>query len=164
MVECLPLARVVVPGSWDQVPHWAPCRKPASPSACVSVSLMNKKIQFPGEGMWHFLRQQRPLEAALCYGVQPHPEPRAGRWPLCGGACQTLDPEGQRQEGTACLCTFSPGAASSTLTVPPICPTRASSYTGALPYTPPQAPDLGPSHKCEVFLVHPAPPSHSSWN
>ena len=41
-----PLAQVVIPGSWDRVPHPAPRREPASPSACVStslsVSLMNK--------------------------------------------------------------------------------------------------------------------------
>ena len=37
--ERLPLAQVVIPGSWDQVPHGAPCKKPASPSACVSASL-----------------------------------------------------------------------------------------------------------------------------
>ena len=43
--ECLPLARLVILGSWDQVPHEAPHREPASPSAYVSalsVSLMNK--------------------------------------------------------------------------------------------------------------------------
>ena len=39
VVEHLPLAQVVIPGSWDQVPHWAPHRKPASPSAYVSASL-----------------------------------------------------------------------------------------------------------------------------
>ena len=38
------LTWVVIPGSWDPVPHQAPCMEPASPSACVSasVSLMNK--------------------------------------------------------------------------------------------------------------------------
>ena len=45
-VECLPSAQVVIPGSWDRVPHRAPCKEPPSPSACVSasvcVSLMNK--------------------------------------------------------------------------------------------------------------------------
>ena len=49
VVEHLPLAHGVIPGSWDQVPHWAPRRKPASPSACVSaplsVSLINKWIK-----------------------------------------------------------------------------------------------------------------------
>ena len=38
-VEHLPLAQVVIPGSWDRVLHQAPCREPASPSACVSASL-----------------------------------------------------------------------------------------------------------------------------
>ena len=46
VVEHLPLAQVVILGSWDRVPHLAPYREPASPSACVSanlsVSLMNK--------------------------------------------------------------------------------------------------------------------------
>ena len=35
MVEHLPLAQVVILGSWDGL-HWAPHREPASPSACVS--------------------------------------------------------------------------------------------------------------------------------
>ena len=39
VVECLPLAQVVILGFWDQVPHRAPCRKPVFPSACVSASL-----------------------------------------------------------------------------------------------------------------------------
>ena len=46
LAECLPSAQVVSPGSWDRVPHRAPCMEPASPSAYVSaslcVSLMNK--------------------------------------------------------------------------------------------------------------------------
>ena len=42
VVERLPLAQGVIPGSWDQVLHRAPRGEPASPSACVSVSLMNK--------------------------------------------------------------------------------------------------------------------------
>ena len=46
VVGRLPLAQGMVPESWDQVPHWAPCMEPSSPSACVSaslcVSLMNK--------------------------------------------------------------------------------------------------------------------------
>ena len=45
-VECLPLAQGVILRSWDQAPHRAPCREPASLSAYVSaslcVSLMNK--------------------------------------------------------------------------------------------------------------------------
>ena len=36
-VEHWPLAQGVIPGSWDQVPHWASCVEPASPSACVSA-------------------------------------------------------------------------------------------------------------------------------
>ena len=42
VVEHLPLAQGVIPGSWDRVPHRAPCVEPASPSACVSASLLNK--------------------------------------------------------------------------------------------------------------------------
>ena len=42
-VEHLPLAQGVIPGSWDRVPHRAPRGEPASPSAYVSVSLMNKQ-------------------------------------------------------------------------------------------------------------------------
>ena len=33
VVEHLPLAQVVIPGSWDGVCHQAPHRDPASPSA-----------------------------------------------------------------------------------------------------------------------------------
>ena len=41
---CLPLAQGVILESQNRVPHQAPSKKPASPSACVSasVSLMNK--------------------------------------------------------------------------------------------------------------------------
>ena len=35
----LPSAQVIIPESWNRVPHWAPCREPASPSACVTASL-----------------------------------------------------------------------------------------------------------------------------
>ena len=44
VVEYLPLAQVVIPGSWDRVLHQAPCRETAFPSAYVSaaVSLVNK--------------------------------------------------------------------------------------------------------------------------
>ena len=46
VLEHLPSAQGVTPGSQDQVPHRTPRREPASPSACVSaslcVSLMNK--------------------------------------------------------------------------------------------------------------------------
>ena len=44
VVEHLPWAPVVILGSWDQVPHRAPHREPASPSA-LSLSLMNKSIK-----------------------------------------------------------------------------------------------------------------------
>ena len=39
MIEYLPLAQVMIPGSLDQVSHWGPHRELASPSACVSASL-----------------------------------------------------------------------------------------------------------------------------
>ena len=46
MVEHLPLAQIMILGSWDRVLQQAPCRKPSSPSACISaslcVSVMNK--------------------------------------------------------------------------------------------------------------------------
>ena len=46
VVEHLLSAQVMIPWSWDQVPHQALCMEPASPSASVSaflsVSLMNK--------------------------------------------------------------------------------------------------------------------------
>ena len=35
----LPLAQVMILGSWDRVPHPASRREPASLSACVSASL-----------------------------------------------------------------------------------------------------------------------------
>ena len=48
-VKCLLLAQIMVPGSWDQVPHQSPHREPASPSAYVSASLseslINKQIK-----------------------------------------------------------------------------------------------------------------------
>ena len=46
VVEHLPSAQGMTPGSWDRVPHRAPHRETASPSLCVSASLpgflMNK--------------------------------------------------------------------------------------------------------------------------
>ena len=42
VVERLPFAQVMILGSWGGVLHRGPCRESASPSACVSVSLMNK--------------------------------------------------------------------------------------------------------------------------
>ena len=39
VVERLPWAQSVIPGSWDQVPHQAARREPVSPSAYVSASL-----------------------------------------------------------------------------------------------------------------------------
>ena len=38
VVECLPSAQGMIPGSWDGVPHRAPHREPAS----LPVSLMSK--------------------------------------------------------------------------------------------------------------------------
>ena len=38
-VEHLPLAQVMIPESWDRVPHQAPFKEPASPSAYASASL-----------------------------------------------------------------------------------------------------------------------------
>ena len=39
VVEHLPSAQGMIPGSWDRVLHRAPRGEPASPSACVSASL-----------------------------------------------------------------------------------------------------------------------------
>ena len=39
LVEHLPSAQGMIPGSWDRVSHRVPCLEPASPSACVSASL-----------------------------------------------------------------------------------------------------------------------------
>ena len=39
VVEHLPLAQIMIPESWDRVPHRAPHEEPASPSAYVSASL-----------------------------------------------------------------------------------------------------------------------------
>ena len=42
VVKHLPLAQVKILESWDQVPHQAPCREPASPSAYVSTSVSHE--------------------------------------------------------------------------------------------------------------------------
>ena len=46
VVEHLPLAQVMISGSWDGILHQALCKEPASPyayvSASLSVSPMNK--------------------------------------------------------------------------------------------------------------------------
>ena len=40
VVECLLLAQVVIPESWDRILHWVLCSRPASPSAyCLCLSL-----------------------------------------------------------------------------------------------------------------------------
>ena len=38
-VEHLPSAQGVIPGSWDQVPYWAPCTEPASLPVSQPLSL-----------------------------------------------------------------------------------------------------------------------------
>ena len=38
----LPLAQVLIPGSWDPVPHQAPCTEPAFPSAYIFASLSHE--------------------------------------------------------------------------------------------------------------------------
>ena len=40
VVECLPLAQMVIPESWDGVPHGASCRELADVSASVSLLLV----------------------------------------------------------------------------------------------------------------------------
>ena len=45
MVEHLPLVQVVIPGSWDQVLHWAPCRELYfSLCLCLSLSVSHEWI------------------------------------------------------------------------------------------------------------------------
>ena len=39
VIEHLPSAQGVIPGSWDRVLHWAPRGESASPSVYVSASL-----------------------------------------------------------------------------------------------------------------------------
>ena len=41
MVEYLPLAQFVIPGSWDRIPYEAPFKEPTSPSA----SLFHEEIK-----------------------------------------------------------------------------------------------------------------------
>ena len=40
-----PSAQGMILETWDRVPHQAPCMEPASPSACLSVSLINKILK-----------------------------------------------------------------------------------------------------------------------
>ena len=42
VVERLPLAQVLIPKAWNQVPHPAPHREPASPSMSLPLFLINK--------------------------------------------------------------------------------------------------------------------------
>ena len=39
VVECLSSAQGLIPGSWDQIPHQAPCMEPASPSLPMFLPL-----------------------------------------------------------------------------------------------------------------------------
>ena len=39
VVEHLPLAQVVIPGSWDRVLHQAPCGEPTSPRLSLGLFL-----------------------------------------------------------------------------------------------------------------------------
>ena len=63
MVKRLPLAQVVIPGSWDEVLHWAPHREPASPSAYVSASLCitdrEREAETKSEGEAGFMQGAR---------------------------------------------------------------------------------------------------------
>ena len=48
MVDHLPSAQGVTPGSRDRVPRGAPCREPASPPACVSHGSANTSYTYKG--------------------------------------------------------------------------------------------------------------------
>ena len=47
-VEHQPLAQVMIPRSWDQVPHQAPCREPASLPLPMSLPLSVSHEQIVG--------------------------------------------------------------------------------------------------------------------
>ena len=94
MVEHLSLAQVVILGSWDRVPHQAPLREPASPSAYVSVSfsvsLMNKQIKPLKKNVCVPVRTctlegSRCYEALVCFSKRRAGKegPRRLRWKKC---------------------------------------------------------------------------------
>ena len=46
LAGCLPLAQIMIPQSWDQVPYWAPMASLLLPQPMsLPVSLMNKYIK-----------------------------------------------------------------------------------------------------------------------
>ncbi|CAD7682007.1 unnamed protein product [Nyctereutes procyonoides] len=79
VVEHLPLAQGVILESWDGVPHRAPCRDPASPSAYVSDPLSHNSAegkerprvhrQTLGAGLQAAAR--KPTNLAKVYDVRP---------------------------------------------------------------------------------------------
>ena len=109
-VKCLPLARVMIPESWDQAPHWAPCSTGSLllplplPLLVFPVSLclcqMKIKIKKPKEkerereGLWDTL-----LSPVKCSReVRSPPTPRVPFIPasdcsLLMGAAPTAIPE-----------------------------------------------------------------------
>ena len=58
-VEHLPWAQDVIPESWDQVPNGAPCREPASLSACASLSCVSHKKIKSLKKIFMFLRKPK---------------------------------------------------------------------------------------------------------
>ena len=72
MVEHLPSTQVMIPRSWDRVPHGAPYMEPASPSDYVSASLCvsHEKNKI--------LKRERELETIPSYGTRRCGTPVSG--------------------------------------------------------------------------------------
>ena len=73
----LPLAQVVIPGSWDPVLHQAPYGKPASPSAYVSVSLCLSWVN-------KFQKKKTPVSIPHQMGLDMHSRES---WSICPIKC-----------------------------------------------------------------------------
>ena len=81
VVEHLPSAQVMIPGSWDRVPHGDPCRESASPSAyvsaslCVCLSWINKilkkflRVTLRIKKKWEVEKNSRRMEKALYFSI-----------------------------------------------------------------------------------------------
>ncbi|CAD7679405.1 unnamed protein product [Nyctereutes procyonoides] len=152
VVEHLLSAQGGILGSWDRVPHRAPCRKPASPSACP--------LDPPLRPLSICSRHTRPQ--ALGYpdvpGL-PHPPPPSGPIPLPAAfpapgpslpppSASAPTTPGPRLSGTR-MC-------QACGTTPP--PSGPIPAPRGLPPGSPRAPDLRPGPLCPGLLG--PPPSH----